>query len=94
MFRGVGKIFCGLWVCFFIDLKVASKNCPRLPYFTLLRVASRKFLKNFMRKQTVFKKKKNISNKEQKAPPNLPRISPKSAFYKLPQSRIIFADIG
>ena len=35
MFRGMGKNFCGLWVCFFIDLKVASKNFPRLPYFTL-----------------------------------------------------------
>ena len=72
MFRGMGKIFCGLWVCFFIDLKVASKNCPRLPYFTLLRVASRKFLKNFMRKQEFSRKRRTYPTKNKKPP----KISP------------------
>ena len=36
MFGGMSKNFWGVWVCFFMDLKVASKNCTRLPYFTLL----------------------------------------------------------
>ena len=36
MFGGMSKNLGGLQVCFFIDLKVASKNCTRLPYITLL----------------------------------------------------------
>ena len=33
---GIDKKFWGLQVSFFIDLKVASKKCTRLPCFTLL----------------------------------------------------------
>ena len=31
MFVGISKKIWGLWVCFFIDLKVASKNEPDYP---------------------------------------------------------------
>ena len=36
MFGGISKKFCYLWVCFFMNLKMASKKCSRLPCFTLL----------------------------------------------------------
>ena len=36
IFVGMSQNFWGLQVWFFIDLKVVSKKCLRLPYFTLL----------------------------------------------------------
>lgn len=53
MFGGISKNFCYLWVCFFMNLKMASKKCSRLPCFTLL-------LKQRLKRHVFFRGLKNF----------------------------------